>query len=429
MSEQSVSLKRVLFPDVPLRPDMRLTAIMIDGNSIGAMAGSVKANGTVVVEAIRHYELDRLVELTRRLRHPIFMDVSYSFFPERELIADRLRDILSTPPFNNPVIALLAPEKIRTAETVGRPTPAGCRERLEKLLTEHLPFNPYEYPALLTYQDVELDTQHDLTRLSVARLADLLPLPQVVRAAGGEYIGIVAATAAASHVIRLMAPKEQSEPVLLCDVGKLRTLYTTLMPDGTIQHYPIPVGLARDDMHYFKSIAPSTDKLVQMQHSLGKLFFPPEVTPSPLFSGYASSPQIDCTRLAVQITRYAQRSIEATLKDIHGAFLGSHYISGRASRLPGLRDYIEARLHGKVRRIDRRPLRSVDVADGVTWGEVGDNVLLLGALLEAFRPNAKLGPALMAGELVMPPLQQSSCTIAKLKADVLYVFEQKIDIS
>lgn len=429
MKENPTSLKRVLFPDAPIRPDSRLTAIMIDGNSIGAMAASRQPDGRMRVEAVRHVELDRLVELTRRLRHPIFMDVSYSFFPERELIADRLRDIFALPEFQNPTITLLAPEKVRHAESPGRPTQAGRRERLEKLLSDHLPFNPYDYPALLTCQDVQMDSHHDLTRITVARLADLLPLPQVVRSAGGLYAGIVPATTAASHVVRWLAPKEQTEPLLLCDVGKLRTLYTTLLPDGTVHHYPIPVGLARDDMHYFKSIAPSTDKLVAMQHTLGRLFFPPEVTPSPLFSGYASSPQIDCTRFAIQITRYAQRSIEATLRDVRGAWPGSHYISGRSSRLPGLRDYIEARLHGKVRRIDRRPLRGVELAEGLTWAEVADNLLLLGALREALDPDPSRGAPLLSGELTMPPLQGSACTIAKLRTDMLYVFEQKIDIS
>lgn len=403
----------------------RVTAISIDGNSIAAVAMSFDGV-SYRAEAIHHLELDRLVEVSKKLRHPVFMDVTCCVYPEKELIQARLADIFQRAVFHNPAVVLLAPDKSFAVEIAGDSAEASMLARRRACVEMQLPINPYDYPCALLFQEVPLGDGQSLTRSVRVRLADVYQISQLVAPLAPRFRGCVIGEAAASAVLSTIEPVDGDLPVTLCDVGKLRTLYAARLPNGQRFFHAIPVGLARDDMHYFRSISPSTDKLMEMNRALGTLFLPPDTTPSPLFSGWASSPQIDCTRLAVQIARYAQRAFESSLGAFrdHDRFRAINYLSGRAARIPGLKQFMEAKLDAEYRWIDGPFSSAVSLAEGYGWDEASDNLLAFGAAMQAHSPVAgSFLPLTM--EFQTPPMKGAKVAVGDMREGAMYVFEQK----
>lgn len=425
MNVSEARLDEIFIPTAEVKIGAPLTAIMVDGNSFVAASGRHDGEN-LHVENLMHMELDRLVEVTRRLRHPIFMDVGFSHYPGRDLITERLRDTLARPEFDHPVVIVVSPDKLRVEEITGPNDEKSKKNRAKALLLGSLPFNPYEFPSVIQLQQTNMG-DHGVTRVIAARLADTLPLVNAVREVDGRFAGLISGLSASAEIVNRLIGVDENQYVILSDVGKLRTLYTVKHPDGRIHYSPIPVGLARDDVHYFKAIAPSATQLIELGHSLGNLLFPPESTPSPLFSGYISSPQIDCTRFAIQISRYAARCLDGQNCNSEHPEKVVHYLAGRASRLPGLRPYMEARLNHNVRRIDRRPLSGIRVANKLHWGDLADSLSPVGALIEAVKPGLN-SHGLLRGKLHAPPIRREVCTIGKIEENQLYVFERKIEM-
>jgi hypothetical protein len=404
-------------------PVDRVTVLYLDGNSIAAMAVSRSDDG-YAVDAVEHLELDKLLEVVTRLRHPIFMDLNFCLLPEKELIQSQFSRFLEKAIFNRPMVMLLAPEKVQQFDLVGEVGAKAMEQRRTKLLRQQLPINPYEYPSVISLKERPVAAGQRRTTLVRLRLADLVQISQIVKSLAGNFLGYCSPLEAAARVSGLLAEEDPTKPVLICDVGKLRTYYIRREAMGSVVCNPIPVGLARDDTHYFKSISPDPGKLQVLNQTLGTLLFPPEATPSPLFSGNTSSPQVDCTRLALQLSRYALRAFSED--GTPGCAQAVRYLTGRGSRVPELREYMQKKTGDEFRRIDRRPIHGIDLAPNIRWGDVADNFLMLGAgieALEAVTPGARL-----IDDHYRPlNLKRRFRSIGELELDASYVLEQRIE--
>lgn len=405
----------------------RITAVDIDGNSIGALAMSI-SGGRIRVDDAHHVELDKLVEVVEKLRHPVFMDLPRSNFPDVQLLASRLKDIFSKKEFQNPVVAVLGGEKVHRATLVGEESDAGKQFRRAKLLNANLPINPLVYPCVIAFREEQVAPGKSMTVLIKIRLMDLFPIGVLLEKYAPQYLGAVTAQTAVANTLHMMAEHDEKQrPIMLCNIGKLRTIYSTWDPKGCFSHHEIPVGLARDDMHYFKSISPVTAQLNRMKIALGSLFFPPEVTPSPLFAGWASSPQIDCTRFGIQVAHYAERSFHIDDDTPREPQDQLFYVSGRASRIMGLRQFLEIKTGVPLRRVDRRPIEGVEISDDVKWADVADNILSFGAAVQVLNPRRE-SIGLITRKFLPPPITDEMCTPSEMKDSELYVFEQRVDI-
>ncbi|MCC6546282.1 hypothetical protein IT570_03850 [Candidatus Sumerlaeota bacterium] len=412
--------------------------VQIDGNSLSALSGR-NENGIIYIDALEHLELDEMVEVTKRLHHPVFMDTYFRCFAEKETISRVLGHFFRDPIFKRPAVALLSPEKALVGELNGPPTERSKKGRQAKLIQQLLPINPYDYPCAIRMEEhASQDGRHSVTRVTRVRLADLLPLNKSVASQASSYHGAVIGLHAAANVLNHLAKQGTGGAVTLCDVGKLRTLYSTVFPDGRILHNAIPVGLAGDHLNSVRSYTPTIEHLVKLDKALGTLLLSPET--STTFPGESSksgapgSPQVDCTRFTSQIARYHLRSVEAHLSTgpnhstADDANQNVHFIGGRASRLPGMRAFVEAVIGASLRRLDRRPIPGIALAPGIKWSDVGDNALLLGGFLEVVKPDGLL---ISTGESefhTVSPNAQQACSVNALCESTLYVFEQKLDV-
>ncbi len=406
----------------------RVTIIEIDGNSIGALA-MAQDGDKLVVEASHHVELDKLVEVVEKMRHPVFMDLPKSNFPDVQLLASRLKDIFSQEVYRNPVVAVLGGEKFHRAMEIGEESDLGRDKRRKKLLNSNLPINPLVYPCVIAFREENAGPGKSMTVLLKIRLMDLFPIGVLLEKYAPRYLGAVTAQTATANLLQVLSEQDDSgKPTSLCNVGKMRTLYSTWDAQGRFTHDEIPVGLARDDMHYFRSISPVTAQLNRMKIALGSLFFPPEVTPSPLFTGWASSPQIDCTRFAIQVSHYAERSFGMDpRRDIDSVEEGRNfYLTGRASRIVGLRQFLENKIGVTLRRIDRRPIKGVELANDVKWADLADNVIPFGAGLQVLKPRRQ-SIGLITHKFLPPPMKDGYCTVGEMADGALYVFEQRVE--
>ncbi len=412
--------------------------VQIDGNSLSALSGRSE-NGIVYVDALEHLELDEMVEVTKRLHHPVFMDTYFRLLSGKETIGRVLEHFFRNPLFARPAVALLSPEKSIVAELNGPPTERSKKGRQAKLIQQLLPLNPYDYPCGVRMEEHGgRDGKFSTTRVTRLRLAELMPLNSAVSPYASSFHGVVVGLSAAENVVRLLAKQNPDTAVTICDVGKLRSLYSTALPDGRVLHNAIPVGLAGDHLNSARSYTPTIDYLMKLDKAVGSLLLSPETSTSipgdTSRSGGPGSPQVDCTRFASQIARYHMRSVEAHLRDqkpnesLDGPVPSVHYIGGRASRLPGMRAFVEAVIGAPLRRIDRRPISGIALAPGIKWADVADNALLLGGLIEATKPD---GCFVSTGESefqTVNPSSQQACSISALNENTLYVFEQKLEI-
>jgi hypothetical protein len=219
------------------------------------------------------------------------------------------------------------------------------------------------------------------------RFDDMAQCAEQYQGRNTPFLGMVTGDRALNEVFSYMGRMDTSRPLALVDVGKLRTLYLGGFLGRPLFIHAIPVGLARDDQHYFTSITPTLAHLDAIDRQLGTLLFPPDATPSPVFDPLISTPQVDCTRFSMQVARYADR----TRRDLLGMTGGSNsvfYVTGRASRLPGFRRYLESKTSVRFRRLDRRPVDGIHLEGNVTWPDVSDHLLPIGAALAYHRREA-----------------------------------------
>lgn len=406
-----------------------LTVIHVDGNSVSALAGRRGESGFEIASAC-HMESSDAVETTRRLRHPIFMDTFFRVPASKSRVQEILGSIFSQKIYRNPTLAILSAEKIALGELEGEATEDARVDRWTRLLTQQMPRNPFDYPIGTLLRENQLADGRARSLLFQFRLADVLPFAHLLAENTPEFGGWLPATRCAAALLDHLSAEDPTQPFTICDMGKLRTLYATRLTDGRHFHHSIPVGLAGDLHSVSKSFSPTVDELSRLEKTYTSLLLPPEASSSMLLHEESSmNPQIECTRIARQVSHYALMSLESTLPSGAGQtrFPGHHYLVGRGSRLPGLRPYMEAVAGVPFRRIDRRPVEGVSIPKNTRWAEMGDNLLLLGALMHAATDD----PVLITSDkrqFASPCVKGRVCSVPLLTEDQLYVFEHKTEL-
>ncbi|MCC5876685.1 MAG: hypothetical protein JJU11_10750 [Candidatus Sumerlaeia bacterium] len=412
-----------------MNKELGICAVYVDGNSISGVSAR-KKEGKVEVIAATHRDSAEFHEMNRRKHHPIFMDVDSSVYKRRESLIEAISSIVREIGPGLPVIGVLAPEKLFHHERTGENSEKARHHRLLSLLREYRPVNPFDYPSTLFIEETAVpETNESRTAINRIRLTDLLPLDQVISQCCDNYVGLIPAQTAVTAAVRPVWEFRPPAPLTICDVGKLRTIYSTILPDGKPIHHSIPVGLARDDKYYFESFTPTREAISALARELGKLFLPAEATPLPLTTNFMRAPQFDLTRMALQVSRYAVRSLEYSLEawKEDGTFPGAHFISGGGSRVPGLRQYIEEKTHTPLRRFDRRPIPGITLAEGLKWADISDSIFSLGACMSLL--NDGPSPKLISMKPSLGDLPLKMCTVSKLVQRRLYVLEQTTQLN
>lgn len=367
----------------PIRhaPGDPVTAIALDGNSVIAAAVSLAEDGGLVVHYLRTIELDDVIMQVERYAHPIFMDVDYLFFPDTGLLGDALREIAGDPRFQNPVVGVFPAHCVAEWSTTANAKPhAAMQPDIEGLQSA----NPYAYPRVF---GIDRDSSPGGESASVwsARLDDILALGAELRRARLPFLGLVTGRRAAAEAIRLLATPESEEPFTLIDVGKLRTLYAGFSGRRVRFSHVIPVGLIRDDIHYFTSTPPVVTRLMHLEQELGGLFSSPNQTPSPSSESDTSSPQEDCTRFALQVARYTSRVLHDVWPGTPESQSMRFVLAGRPSRLPGFREFLEQKVGVRIETLDENPPAGIRLGPGSDWRDLADHLPALGAAVAFHR--------------------------------------------
>lgn len=400
----------------------KLTSLFIDGNSISVVATELDGDRVHVRGAV-HREYPEVLELVKRLRHPVFMNLNICWYPDKEIIIRELRTLLEPEVFRNPVVCVLPSEKLQSYELEGPSDKASISARREELLAANLPANPFGYPCVITFHELPGRNGGGKTILTVSSLSDIVPLMEIVKAVGLPLRGIVPAQSASAQLLLSLNLPDEDEPISLCHIGKLRTIYTNRLPDGTLHHHPIPVGLLRDDMYYFESLPKTLIGVEEVLDRYGDLFLPPEVTPvmSPS-KEWLSTPQNDGTRFARQIARYAKRAFTQTGEIPDPG--GDHLLCGRAGRIPGLAAYISDQIGVAVHLPTPESFPAIEVPDHLDWTEVCDDLIAVGGAMEAFWTE-RTPLALLGGDFRSLGTVRRKRPVANLEDDQLYVLEQR----
>jgi len=364
----------------------RVTGVAIDGNSIVAAAVSMGDGGEAVVHAVQTIELDSLVEKVERETHPIFMDVNHLRFGPSSVIRAALVQILSNEAFRNPLVGVFPADCVKNQREWG---PSGAEARRKRvngaIHASASAANPYRYPRILGVRSEPALHGGEFTDVWSARLEDFVACMEQFRKLGPPLLGLATGKRALAEAARLVQDGGEAALTLI-DVGKLRSIYAGASGGATRFVHAIPVGLARDDMHYFSSLPPRMDKVVRLSQEIGTLFYPPDATASPLFDGKVRSPQADSTRLGVQIARFAWRVLGDIWKD-EFQWDGPMNVAlcGGCARMPGLAEYVSGRLGMPLRRLDASPVPGMRLAGSLGWPEVVDHLLPIGAAQAWFR--------------------------------------------
>ncbi len=399
------------------------TVLYVDGNSFSLVAGHLK-DDRVHISAVEHLEVDRLLEVSKRLRHQVFMDVDLYYYKGADQIGKFLQDNLEKKGFQNPVILAVAPDRFsifdEKDETLGNTL--GMRWR--SLFKAQVPRNPYSYPLSFLFQTYQASTG-SYTRFGVGPFSHLAQAAEILKKKSIPFEGFIPVARATTQVSRLLRDAQPGRDIILLDVGKLRSIYTTSLQSGDVHHYTIPVGLARDDNHYFESFTPTFAQLEQLVSTQGQLLLPPEVTPSPLFNARASTPIVDCTRFANQLALSALRVTKVQQNLGKSSSPCSIFLTGVASRLPGLIEYLRKRTKAEIAHFDEVVLDKIVPGEGISPEDLSNNLAGVGALCEVFRPtNRSLG--ILGYNVNQPEMNLESDTLGleNLKERLLYVMER-----
>ncbi len=410
-------------------PPTRVTACMIDGSTISATVVE-HSDGVARVVATELVELPTLVESIERRHHPIFMDFTALAYKDPAAIRRILEAIFADPTFRNPVLGVFPGDAVTEYQLHGESSSRGRDERRRALLKRIQWTNPYRYPTVFMLHEQEGSEGLSTTRLLEVRLDDFVHSAAQFEGIGTECLGVVTAQRAASQLFPHLPHSSRAKPVTMIDIGKNRTLYSTWVPGGRFMQNAIPVGLARDDAHIFNAIPPSIELILEMQDRIGGMFLlPPEATPTPLFASRKSTPQIDCTRFAVQIARFANRTIESVPAQLgwQGEHDGTVYLIGRGARLPGLPAYLYSWTEADLYAFETAPLESITLDSSVEWKALSDTPATLGAAL-AFFARGEDSFGMLLREQRIRRLSSGILRVDDLQDNTLYVSEQNYSL-
>lgn len=367
----------------PIPPDA-VVAVNIDGNMIAAAVVSISPRGQVCVHALRTIELPGPILTVDRVVHPIFMDVDFIDRQNDALAAEGLRDLFSDPRFRRPVVAVypagMAPTHVEADPAAGADL-AGLQATCAAKVRAP---NPYAYPRLVSIDNTPPLRGGTRARAWWTRFDDILLLAGLFQDTGVPFLGFTVGWRALEEIIAVCREVGQTDehPTTIVETGKLWTHYVGAQRGQVLFNHAIPVGLMRDGIYYFKSFSPTISELDSINYQVGSLLFPPDATPSPLFDMPVSTPQVDCTRYCLQVARYSQRvQLDIWAEEIKPILPVTYYLCGAGSRVPGMRQYVEARTGMHFRRLDRRPLPGLTLGEGVNWPAVADHLLPVGAAI------------------------------------------------
>ncbi len=367
----------------------RVTGIAIDGNTLSAASVSWQ-EGEPVIEAVRTIELPQLVERVQRVVHPIFLDVDILRYVDRNLLNRGLEELFRDPVMQNPIVGVFPADCAKQTREEGKPDEASRIVRIERCVLETAQSsNPNRFPRIVGVDSVR-EGELETTRVWSARLHDVLTcMDQLQTIAGESLLGVVTGKRALEEVMTLICSHNGTDARTLINVGKLRSVYVGAMDYAVRFAHAIPVGLARDDVHYFSALPPVTSDVESLQQDYGTLFLPAQGTPSGLFQSAGDNPQIDCTRLGVQISRFAWRVVKNIWEEDMG-YAGRMRIalSGRPSRLEGMKEFVSNRVGMPVEALDASPLPGIRLGGDVGWPGVTDHLMPVGAALAWFGRTA-----------------------------------------
>lgn len=368
----------------------RVTAVSIDGNTLQAAAVSLDAGATVNVHKLATMELDELVERVSRASHPIFMDVDFIEYPDQEYLHRALRALVEEPEFDNPFVGVMPAESVQEWRREGLDEPGRRERRLLRGLQSFQSANPYAYPKMFGYSVLKTAPGVIDVEIWSSRFDDVTVVAEQYTALINPrrpFRGLVTGRRAIREMLFQMSEATGEDPVTMIDLGKLRTVYSGQQRGRPVFTQAIPVGLARDDVHYFRAVPIRTDEVIQLADEVGSLLYPPDVTPSPLFDPQVSSPQVDCTRFSVQVARYAYRVLHDLWSERAEAHEVRCVLTGLPTRLTSLRDFIEAKTGAPMFKLERSLLPRFQLGPGLNWNHVGYHCVPIGAAVAYLRRN------------------------------------------
>lgn len=351
------------------------TALWIDGNSISAAA--VQGFGdSFRLLAAKTVEASSLVERVLRLSHPIFMEAAAIDMQQGPAFREALEQVLGHFDWPRPIVGVFPAGLTALAREPASNGKAKGKRSLAAGLRQVLGPNPLLYPRLF-----EASEGAGGREFWAARLDDAALVGERLSSSMPGFDGLVSGRRALRQILRLCESEAHDLPITLVDAGKLWTHYASVFGGRVLMDQAIPVGLARDDQHYYTSLSPTLANVRKLSSAMGSILYPADATPSPLFDPRQSSPQIDSTRFALQVARYAAR-VECEILSVHPQTPALvFYLSGMASRVPGMRDYLEARSGIHFLRFDRRRIPGVDLAPGLNWSIAADHLIPIGAAM------------------------------------------------
>ena len=354
------------------------TALWVDGNSLSAVAVEARGTGFRLLAA-HPLEADTLLERVGRFTHPIFMDAHYlQVDEEHPEFRDLLGWLLSLHDWPRPFVGVYPGGLVSEWRSAGTASRKDQRARLRDGLKASLGSNPYLYPRLFELAE-EQDGPTGRTTVWATRFDDAMALASRLTDQAAPFDGLVSGRRAIAQLLRLFEREAPGQPISIVEAGKLWTHYASMHHGRVVLNQAIPIGLARDDQHYYVSLSPTLAGVRRLSDQLGSLLYPPDATPSPIFDPRRSSPQIDSTRFALQVARYATRVESDVMAEFPETPAIVFYLAGRASRVPGMRSYLEAKTGLNFRRFDRRRIPGIELAPGMTWSTAADHLIPLGA--------------------------------------------------
>jgi hypothetical protein len=359
-----------------------VTAVRIDGNTLQAAVVSLQPDGTPRVHALKTFEADALLERVSRISHPIFMDVDFLEFPDTPTLTRCLHELLDEEIFRNPLVGVFPSECVQEWKRVGPDQPDRRHQRLVRGLRNLQNSNPYSYPQVFGFDEFPAEPGMAEVNVWAARFDDVMVVAeQFLSLTYPEtpFLGLVTGKRAISEALRLMAGDDPNRALTLIDVGKLRTIYAGHHRNRAAFIHAIPVGLLRDDLHYFRAIPIDTIRLLGLADEFGPLFLAPDMAMPPMPDAEAASPQIDCTRLGIQIARYATRVMETVWQEVAPGAKPSCCLSGLPTRLQGLHEFIAAKTHTDIARLGDSPIPGLHLEAGIESEAVANALVAIGA--------------------------------------------------
>lgn len=382
-----------------------LTGESWDGHPLERCLGLYLDGNVVLLAEVRHiperdgYEIaglaghegEDLLEVVERIHHPIYMDMFCATYPQPGKVLDIVNRLLDQMgPGARQTVGCMAGETMRFYHVLCAPEPKAYRAALRDLVGKVRGDNPLHYPAIFIFRHYENVTQdgRDQLSLSVGHVTEIRRYSELIGKLDLELIAISNSRQALASAGALLATEDPGEATLICDVGRLRTHYTALAASRLIFCHSIPVGIARDDIHFFHSLPLRMKELTALLDRAGPLLMPADITPPPLFDPNLSTPQLDCTRFASLVARYEIRAEERVAREAPDVRIARRVLSGIPSRLRGFRAFLENRCAQRFLRPERLSLPKLAFREEKFRDRLADFLIPTGATLRAMGARA-----------------------------------------